>query len=414
MGARELTFEQGLPEPLQRRYRAAAGDEELAVLVSRRTTIELVMRRYVEGLPGAALRSSEFVTSLITDGDGAGRLLVRGVGLEGGEIVPADIVVDAGGRFSPLIEALRSAGAVVNEEAEGCGILYYTRFYRLLPGQGEPPRERAGTTGDLGYLKFAVFPADHGAFSITLAVPEVEHSLRVAVMRPETFDAICALLPGVAPWTHAARAAPQGRVLAMGALESRWRELAPERGPAALGFFLVGDSLVRTNPLFGRGCSFAAIQAHLLRDVLDETADPTEQAQLYSRRVLAELRPYYDEMAKQDRQAARRALNGLDPDHRASLGARLMRRFVQDGLAIAVRRDVRLLREASRAFHMLAPPRAWAARPRTLALALASWARGRRANEAFYPAEAGPRRPAMFAALGLPLLADRDRARMAA
>lgn len=231
----------------------------------------------------------------------------------------------------------------------------------------------------------------------------------MAVMRPEIFDEICRQLPGVSPWTDPARSAPMGRVHGMGALASRWREMAPDGRPAAHAYFSVGDSLVRTNPLYGRGCSFAAIQAHLLRDVLAETSDPATRAVLFSRRVRAELRPFYDDMLLQDRGAIRRALRGLDPTLRPNWRARLMRSFVEDGVTIALRGDIELLRAASRGFHMLAPPRGWLRRPAALIKVLATWARGRRANAHLYAEKPGPPRLAMFETLGLPPLADVER-----
>ena len=236
----------------------------------------------------------------------------------------------------------------------------------------------------------------------------------MAVVRPKTFDALCAALPGVAPWTDPARSAPVSRVHGMGNLKSRWREAAPGGAPAALNLFSVGDSLVRTNPLFGRGCSFAAVEAHLLRDVLESRADPIERAHRYGEAVRAELRPFFDDMRQQDRSAARRALRGLDSQARPSFRGRLLRSFIEDGLTIAMRRDVRLLRAAMRAFHMLAPPRAWLRRPTTLATVLGVWARGWRANAKYYAEKPGPPRSEMFARLDLPVDADLHRIRAAA
>ena len=56
-GARELTFADSLPGPLREGYVAKPGDEELAVIVSRRTTMELVIRRHVEAQSNVTLRS---------------------------------------------------------------------------------------------------------------------------------------------------------------------------------------------------------------------------------------------------------------------------------------------------------------------------------------------------------------------
>jgi 2-polyprenyl-6-methoxyphenol hydroxylase-like FAD-dependent oxidoreductase len=414
LGGREFRFADGLPATIAANYVAEPGDDEMTIIISRRTTLELAIRRYVEQQPGVTIRPEVFVDGLLTRNDERGALIARAFRSADGEEVDGDIVVDAAGRTSPIVDWLEAAGAVSPpEDVEDCSILYYTRFYRLLPGQAEPARGRFSTTGDLGFLKFGVFPGDAGTFSITLAVPEVEHTLRMAVMRPETFDAVCAALPGVAPWTDAARSEPVSRVHGMGNLRSRWRESAPGGAPAALNLFSVGDSLVLTNPLFGRGCSFAAVEAHLLRDVLEGHADPVERARRYGEAVREELRPFFDDMRQQDRSAARRALRGLDPHHKPSLWGRLLRSFVEDGLTIAMRRDVRVLRAAMRAFHMLAPPRAWLNRPATLATVLGVWARGRRANAKYYAEKPGPPRGEMLARLDLPIDADLQRIRAA-
>jgi flavin-dependent dehydrogenase len=415
LGARELRFADNLPEAIAAGYVAEPGDDDMTIIISRRTTLELAIRRYVARQPGVTLRPGVFVDGLLTRRDGGGALIAQGVRTSEGEEIEGDIVVDAAGRTSPILDWLEAAGATSQpEDIEDCSILYYTRFYRLAPGQMEPPRGRFSTTGDLGFLKFGVFPADAGAFSVTLAVPEVEHALRAAIVRPETFDAVCASLPGVAPWTDPARAEPASRVHGMGNLKSRWREAAPGGEPPVLNLFSVGDSLVLTNPLFGRGCSFAAIAAHLLRDVLESETDPIERARRYGEAVRQDLRPFFDDMRQQDRSAARRALRGIDPARRASLRGRILRSFVEDGLTITIRRDVRVLRAAMRAFHMLSPPRAWLNRPATLATVIAVWARGRRANARYYTEPPGPPRAEMFARLGLPVDAEARRLRGAA
>jgi 2-polyprenyl-6-methoxyphenol hydroxylase-like FAD-dependent oxidoreductase len=315
-GARDISFADSIPEAAQRRYRPRPEDADLAAFVSRRTTIELTMRRHVERLPNVALKTGIFVRAPIFERRGDAVVAV-GLAIEdadGPREIRSDLVVDAGGRTSAAIETLGEAGVVVPEEREPCAILYFTRFYRLREGQDEPPRGAHGGTGDLGYLKFGVFRADLRTFSITIAVPEVEESLRAAIINPETFERVCQLLPGIAPWTDPARAEPISRVFGMGDLASHWREFAPDGAASVLNYFPIGDALVRTNPLYGRGCTFAGVEAHLLRDVLAETDDPARRLARYSLRVREELRAFYDDMAAQDRSAARRALRGLDPD----------------------------------------------------------------------------------------------------
>jgi 2-polyprenyl-6-methoxyphenol hydroxylase-like FAD-dependent oxidoreductase len=412
-GVREISFADSLPEPLRAGYSPRPGDEELAAFVARRTTVELVMRAHVERQPNVTLRSGVFVRTPIIERSGE-HLVARGLVIEedGQEREAlADLVVDSGGRSSIAIDALVQAGAEVVEEGEDCAILYYTRFYRFRDGQDEPPRGPHGGTGDLGYLKFGVFRADNRTFSVTIAVPEVEQTLRMAVIHPEVFESICAVLPGVAPWTDPARSEPITKVLGMGDLMSRWREYAPGGKPAVLGLIPMGDALVRTNPLYGRGCSFAAVEAHILRDVLEETADPGERLVRYSAKVKAALKPFYDDMAAQDRAAAARALRGLDPNRRATWAQKLGASFARDGLAVAVRSDPDLLRQALRAFHMLDPPMKLQAQPMTLVKGLAAWSRGRAANAAYQTPKLGPDRAEMFARLSLPPTADFERVR---
>jgi len=403
-GCRELTFEEGLTSVHRRRYSPRPVDADLSILTSRRTTLELVIRGYVERLPGVTLRSETFVRELVIAPGVPPR--VTGVRLEDGTELSGDLVVDAGGRTSEALETLVAAGAQVATDTEPTGVLYFTRHYRLLPGAAEPPRGGPPSTGDLDYLKFGVFPGDNGCFSITLCLPEVEEELRRAIMAPETFDAICQALPGVAPWIAPERAHGVGRVYGMGDLQNRWHDLAPGGRAAVLGFFPVGDSHVRTNPLYGRGCSVAAVSATLLRQALRETTDPAERLVRYQAKVTAEIRPYYDVMRDSDRRGMARARQAMTPGYRPGLRQRLGKAFLEDGVTIAIRSDPDLLRAFLRGFHMLEHPQAWLKRPANLAKVLGYWARGRKANAAAYRPKGGPGRTEMLAMLGLPPDAD--------
>jgi 2-polyprenyl-6-methoxyphenol hydroxylase-like FAD-dependent oxidoreductase len=409
-GCRDLTFEGGLTDLHKRAYAPQPVDDDLAVLTSRRTTLELVIRRYVERQPKVEVRSGVFVRELaVTPGPVP---KVTGVvidGPDGPQPLEADIVVDASGRTSGAFEQLAAAGAFIPEESEDCGILYFTRHYRLNEGASEPPRGKDPLTGDLEYLKFGVFPGDNGCFSITLCVPEIEEELRKAMVRPETFDAACSRLPGLAPWIAPQTATPISRVFGMGDLHSRWRDLAPKGKAAVTGFFAVGDSLVRSNPLFGRGCSFAAVSGHLLRDALQAHADPAARVADYQRRIARELRPFYDVMRNADRSAIRRARRALTPGYRPSLRGRLAKSFAEDAVNVAIRSDVDLFRAAMRGFHMLEDPRLWLRRPGNIAKVLGYWARGKKANAAAYRPRGGPEREAMMMGLGLSPDADIQR-----
>jgi 2-polyprenyl-6-methoxyphenol hydroxylase-like FAD-dependent oxidoreductase len=410
MGVRELGFD-GMLSPKQKAtYRADPEDADLTILTSRRTTLELVIRRYVQRLPNVTIRSGIFVRNLITTADDEGLVTVTGLAGEdetGAVTLQADLVVDASGKNGSALDQLAAQGVPLSEESESAGILYFTRHYRLKPGQQEPSRDgNPPATGDLGYLKFGVFPADNGCFSITLCTPEIEYEMRKAIVHPAVWDTIVANLPGLKVWTDAERAEPVSKVFGMGNLHSRWRDLAPADKPAVLGFFAVGDTLIRTNPLYGRGCSLAAVAAYALRDVLQAHSDPAERLLAYQRRLHSDIKPYYDVMRRQDRGAIKRAEQILTPDYRPRLKARMLVSFFEDGIGPAVRSDIGLLREAMRGFHMLEHPDAWLRRPANLLRILGYWARPKVTKAKAYPPKLGPDRHEMMTALGLSPEAD--------
>ncbi len=401
-GCHEIAFTEMTPMALRAAYAPEPGDEQLIILTGRRTTFELVLRRYVEGLPGVCIVPDAFVRKLVLQPAGPTLRVAGASGEQEGSprTWPAEVVVDAQGRLSDAAEQLREAGAQIGEESEDCGILYFTRHWRRTAA--DPPPVRATGTGDLSYIKYGRFPGDNGCFSITLAIPEVESELRQAVVRPEVFDRICSLLPGIAGWVDPGAAEPISPVYGMGDLQNHWRRFVSADQRAVLGFFAVGDSLVRTNPLYGRGCSFAAVEAEVLGQVLDATAEPAVRARLYQSRIEAALRPYYDDMCAQDRDAIRRARETRSgAPRRRSLAERAARSFRNDGVAVALRTDLSLLRAALREFNMLDPPRAWLRRPETLIKSLGRWARGRAANAAVHPPPLGPDRQSMLQELGL-------------
>jgi len=404
-GARIFTFADGLPPALKGRYAPATGDEDLGILFSRRTTLELVMRRYAARLPGVTFIDDAGIRGLVTARDGAS-LSATGLKIDRAgknEILNADVVVDASGRNSSFPDWLRAEGATVTEEESPAGILYFTRHYRLRDGMDEPPRDGTPVAGDMGYMKFAVFNADNRHFSITLATPEIETDLRVLIVRPDIFDRICAEIPGCARWTDPERSEPASPVYAMGNLKSVWRSYMKNGEPQVLGFFALGDAAVRTNPLYGRGCSAGVVHAHILRAALDATRNPTARAKKVEEDTRAALRSYYDAMVRQDLQAIRRAEHERDPHYRPGRRARLARSFIEDAIGPATRGDLEVLRGFSRAFHMIDDPTEWLKRPQILAKVLAFWAMPKAVKQAkgFYPPKAGPERSTLFEKLDL-------------
>jgi len=75
--------------------------------------------------------------------------------------------------------------------------------------------------------------------------------------------------------------------------------------PKVLGFHAIGDSHTCTNPLYGRGCSLAAVQAIRLVDAtVANEGDPAARAVAYERACAAEVEPWFDVSVQMDRMGA--------------------------------------------------------------------------------------------------------------
>lgn len=406
-GARELRFRDGLSPTLRAKYAPVPADDDLTILSCRRTTLETVMRAYAIERAGVQFSSGTKVRGIDLEGSGSGvpriaRLHLERDGRE--EEISADLVIDASGRNSQFPDWFAEAGIHVPAEEASSGILYYTRHYRLREGHGEPDRSGSNipSAGDLGFLRYCIFPADAGNFSITLALPEIEADMRGRILDGKVFDRICRALPAVAPWTDMARSEPASKVFAMGNLKSVWRDWIVDERPLVVDFFAIGDATMRTNPLYGRGCATGIIQAHILADVLRATSDPLARAKFFAVRVREELRPFYDAMVKQDAAWMLRAEKAHAPSSRMRLRARLMRSFAEDALIPAARGSLEVARRLARPFHMLEGPNEWLRQPDTVARLIATWAAPRVLKARHYPGRLGPSRHELRALAGLP------------
>jgi flavin-dependent dehydrogenase len=290
---------------------------------------------------------------------------VTGLRLGDGQTLPGDLVVLAGGRRMPL-------GVDVPEREEDTGIVYFSRFYRLREG-AEPPDQAGPIAADLGYLKFAVFQGDNRTFSVTFAAPTADDDLRRRLLDPERFDAAARAMSPTAAWLEPDRSEAITEVHVMARLVNRRRTfLDDEGGPRFLGLHAVGDSHTCTNPLYGRGCALALVQAQLLADaVAAHPDDPVARAIAYEEASAREIDPWYRAAVLQDREAREQAAAALagtegEPDT-ADDGTvepkAFLRELLRDGLMPAVRVDAVVLRAFLRMFNLLTPPDALVSDP---------------------------------------------------
>jgi len=388
-GARRLDMQEMLSPELQTHYSPEPGDEKIWVLLCRRATIETVLRRYVERLPNIQVINGISIDGVIADQTENGSLAIRGLKVRRdcverfGEAIEADVVVDASGRTTRIPGYFAELGAKVPEENDDAEIVYYTRHYQLNEGVEEPPRGgKDRSAGDLGYIKFGVFPGDAGSFAIIVCLHNNERELREAIKDGDTFDAVCRSIPGLAPWLVEGQYEPTTHPFGIGDIRAVWRHFVVEGKPLALNYFAVGDAAIRTNPLYGRGCSTGILHAHLLAEVLTGSDDPVTRALDFDAQTEASLRPIFTTSLAEDRSGIRKALasaRGELLDKPDSFKKWFATAF-GDALAAASRYNLRVLRGVLRTVNLLEKPGAFLEDRKIRLIVFLYMLRGRKRN----------------------------------
>jgi len=292
------------------------GDDDLKVIIVRRSTFEWVLRKAAEAQDHVQLRTGAGVVELLTSGqDAEGRPIVSGVRLADGEELAADVVLAATGRRGDVPGWLSRLGVDVSETIHESGLMYLSRWYHR-PAEALPPDPKLG--GDLGFVKYLAVPGDGDTLSVTLAIRTADTALRSALSDPDRFDRACHRLPGPDLFfnEHTAPMDPIGDVRPMAGLLNRLRRFTDDAGqPTLLGFHALGDAHTTTNPLYGRGCSLAAVQAvHLADAMAAHPGDPVERARAYEAAAKAEVEPWFENAVMMDRL-------GADPAGAGAFGA---------------------------------------------------------------------------------------------
>lgn len=298
VGASEINLAD-YPPPTLPEFHRQPSDENLRMLICRRSTFELVLRQQALSRAGVTLRPGTTVRGLVTaEGDPT---RVTGIRAEGGKIHQADLVVDATGRRSAAASWLSGASLPVTvTTSENCRIVYYTRYYRMLTAQPPGPLNRGFGAGGLWDSYTAVlFLGDNRTFSLSIGVLPEDAELK-AVRDEAAFEAVIRATPLLAGWVAPGNSEPISPVYAMGGLDNSLR--LPDPGtPVVKGFFPLGDAVCTTNPAYGRGVSLGLKHAYLLADLLDEhPAGDERQAKEFYARTEALMRPWFEEAVAND------------------------------------------------------------------------------------------------------------------
>lgn len=261
------------------------------MLCSSRPFLEHHVRRRVQALPNVRVRSGATVTRL----DGTSER-VTGVGLQDGEVVAADLVVDAGGRESAVPQWLAALGvAAPRDELVKSYLGYASRWFEppptrvwkraVLIANARPPRLTRG---------IAIFPAEGGRHVVSLMGINGDHP---PTSEPEFLEFVRSLdFPPALEWLAAAR--PLGSIHGFRFESNRFRHF--EECALPRGLIVVGDAVASFNPVYGQGMTTASLGAELLAQALEDGGAPDQLGRRFQRRLAKLMAPVWMQTTTED------------------------------------------------------------------------------------------------------------------
>lgn len=264
------------------------GDEAFDTVTARRPVVEAALSRLAESERAITVRRGVRLEGLLTAPTTSAVPHVVGVATSDGSI-PADLVIDAAGRRTPLPALVRLlGGALPVETREPCGFIYYSRHFRSADGR-QPSGHGPALTHHPS-LSVLTLPCDRGTYCVGLIVSARDKRLR-ALRHPDVWCDVAGISPVAAAWV--ARGEPITDVMPIAGIEDVCRNYVRDGQPVVTGIVAVGDSAAATNPSLGRGASIGLLHARALRDTArDVSAGPLELVEAFHAATAAAVIPW--------------------------------------------------------------------------------------------------------------------------
>jgi 2-polyprenyl-6-methoxyphenol hydroxylase-like FAD-dependent oxidoreductase len=286
-GALRMNPIEGIPDDVTGGRRD--GDERFATVTARRPVAQSVVDTMAASTSGVTIRRGVGVTGLLTSG-ADGVVHVTGVRTDDGEEIPADLVVDSGGRRSSVPTWLREAGSPGPKETiEDCGFVYYGRHFRSA--DGSIPPAFGGLLQPYGSISILTLPADNGTWGVGVITSSKDAAMR-GMLDVDCWEKVVQSYPFVAHWIDAE---PITDVKLMAKIEDRQRTYVVDGQPVATGIVPLADAWACTNPSLGRGISIGIVHATALRTLLREVplADARALALRWHELTLEHVEPHF-------------------------------------------------------------------------------------------------------------------------
>jgi len=276
------------------------GDDRFELVTARRPVVEAVVAARAEATDGLAVRRGCAVVALQTGAGpaGDGPVHVTGVLAEGGEAIPADLVIDCSGRRTAVPALLRAAGSPgPQEEVHDSGFVYYGRHFRS--DDGSLPRAAGPGLQAQGSVSTLTLPGDNGTWAVVVVAGGRDRALR-ALRQVEVWERVVGAMPRVAHWLDGE--AIDDDVTMIAGIEDVRRHYLPGGRPVATGIVPLADAWSCTNPSLGRGVSLGITHAAALRALMRQGAldEPAHLPGRWADATAASSGPYVEETLRLD------------------------------------------------------------------------------------------------------------------